>query len=187
MLQLAAVSTFNKHITQLYQSILFKDNFKPFILQKNLRAMEDPKYSEFLSKCRIGDYDFNYIEGRICGKGHDYSEDCKNIVVSVNICSLHKNRKENIIKTLDEYFPNQERVVINSIDTYEDGSLVSEYVTKQISDTSGSFEQNLILTKGCKIILIKNIDVDLKITNGLEDTYIDHSEFVLLMKLRIIL
>jgi ATP-dependent DNA helicase PIF1 len=62
--------------------------------------------------------------------------------------------------------------------------LVSEYVTKQISDTSGSFEQNLILTKGCKIILIKNIDVDLKITIGLEGTYIDHSEFVLLMKLK---
>jgi hypothetical protein len=38
------------------------------------------------------------------------------------------------------------------------------------------------LTKGCKITLIKNIDVDFKITNGLEGTYIDHSEFVLLMK-----
>ena len=40
LLQLAAISTFNRHITQLYQSYLFKENFLPFILQKNMRAIE---------------------------------------------------------------------------------------------------------------------------------------------------
>ena len=162
LLQLAAISTFNRPITQLYQSN-FLENFLPFILQNNMRAIEDPAYSEFLSKCRVGEYDFDYIVGRICGKGHDYTDDCKNMMDSVNICSLHKNRKENIIKTLDTYFPNPERVVINSVDTNEDGSLVSESVTKKITETSGYFEENLILTKGCKIILIKNVNIELKI------------------------
>ena len=39
-----------------------------------------------------------------------------------------------------------------------------------------------MVTKGCKIILIKNVNFDFKITNCIEGEYIDHSDFVLLMK-----
>ena len=60
-LQLEAVSTFHKPITQLYKSILFKDNFEPFLLKINMRAIQDKIYSKFLSDCRIGVYDFEYI------------------------------------------------------------------------------------------------------------------------------
>jgi hypothetical protein len=70
LLQLAAVSTFAQPITQLYNSLLFKNNFNPFILTKNMKAVKDPKYSEFLSDCRVGVYDFDYIKSRICGEGH---------------------------------------------------------------------------------------------------------------------
>jgi hypothetical protein len=44
LLQLAVVSTFAQPITQLYKSLLFKNNFIPFILTKNMRAAKDPKY-----------------------------------------------------------------------------------------------------------------------------------------------
>ncbi len=62
LLQLEAVSTFNRPITQLYKSFLFRENFKPFILQTNMRAIEDKGYSKFLSDCRVGIYDFEYIK-----------------------------------------------------------------------------------------------------------------------------
>jgi len=39
LLQLSAVSTFYKPITQLYKSLLFKNNFVPFILKTNMRAL----------------------------------------------------------------------------------------------------------------------------------------------------
>ena len=38
LFQLAAVSTFAQPITQLYKSLIFKNNFTPFILTKNMRA-----------------------------------------------------------------------------------------------------------------------------------------------------
>ena len=102
---------------------------------------------------------------------------------SVNICSLHKDRKEILKKTLDICFPNQQKFEIKSIDTHENGSIVSLSTTKKISDTSGAFEETLVLTKGCRIILIKNINIDLKISNGLEGEYVDHSDHILLMRL----
>jgi hypothetical protein len=74
LLELAAVSTFAQPITQLYKSLLFKNNFIPFILTKNMRAAKDPKYSEFLSNCRVGVYDFDFIKSRICGEGQPKSE-----------------------------------------------------------------------------------------------------------------
>jgi hypothetical protein len=61
LLQLEAVSTFNRPIT-----FLFRENFKPFILQTNMRAIEDKSFSKFLSDCRVGIYDFEYIKLRIC-------------------------------------------------------------------------------------------------------------------------
>jgi hypothetical protein len=63
--------------------VLFKDNFKfkPFILETNMRAIADPIYSDFLSKCRIGEYDFEYIQSRICGVA--LSDECENIFDSV--------------------------------------------------------------------------------------------------------
>ena len=87
-LKLEAVSIFNRPITQLYKSLLFKENFKPFILEKNMRAIADPNYSKFLSDCRIGIYDFEYIQSRICGVDHDLKEECENMFDSVNICAL---------------------------------------------------------------------------------------------------
>jgi hypothetical protein len=50
---------------------------------------------------------------------------------SVNICSLHKDRKEILKKTLDIYFPNQQKFEIKSIDTHENGSIVSLSTTKK--------------------------------------------------------
>jgi hypothetical protein len=75
--------------------------------------------------------------------------------------------------SLDIYFPNQQKFEIK-FDTHENGSIVSLSTTKKISDTSGAFEETLVLTKGCRIILIKNINIDLKISNGLEGEYVDH-------------
>jgi ATP-dependent DNA helicase PIF1 len=181
-LQLEAVSNFQKPIKQLYKSMLFKEYFKPFILKINMRAIHDKLYSKFLSDCRIGIYDFEYIQLRICGKGHSYNEECDNMFYSVNICALHKNRKEILADTLNIYFPNQPKVELKSIDTYEDGTIVTNNITKKITETSGSFEETLVVTKGCKIILIKNFNIDCKISNGREGEYIDHSERELLMK-----
>ena len=53
-----------------------------------MRAIADPNYSKFLSDCRIGIYDFEYIQSRICGVDHDLKEECKNMFDSVNICAL---------------------------------------------------------------------------------------------------
>ena len=100
-----------------------------------MRAAKDPKYSEFLSNCRVGVYDFDYIKSRICGEGHPKSENCKEMLNSVNICSLHKDRKEILKKTLDICFPNQQKFEIKSIDTHENGSIVSLSTTKKFSDT----------------------------------------------------
>ncbi len=47
LLQLAAVSTFRKPISQLNKSMFFEDNFKPFLLETNKRAIADPLYSDF--------------------------------------------------------------------------------------------------------------------------------------------
>ncbi len=79
--QLSTVSTFYKPITQLYSSFFFKDNFVPFILSTNIRAINDKLYCAFLSKCRIGDNDFPYIQSRICGEG-------LNSLMNVKICSI---------------------------------------------------------------------------------------------------
>jgi hypothetical protein len=147
-----------------------------------MRAINDKLYCAFLSKCRIGDYVFPYIQSRICGEGHPFTNECENMFDSVTICSLHINRKELLMNTLETYFPNQTKVLINSVDTYENETIVSEYLSKKISESSGSFEETLVVTKGCKIILIKNVNFDFKITNGIEGEYIDHSDFVLLMK-----
>ncbi len=84
--------------------------------------------------------------------------------------------------TLNKYFPNQTKVTITSIDTNEFGSIVSEYITKKITESSGSLEETFILTKGCKIILIKNINIEFKISNILDIfhyvQYIGHSEYI---------
>ena len=110
---------------------MFKNNFVPFILKTNMRAFNDKLYCAFLSKCRIGDYDFPYIQSRICGEGHPFTNECENMFDSVTICSLNKNRKELLMKTLETYLPNQTKVLINSVDTYENGSIVSEYLSKK--------------------------------------------------------
>ena len=70
------------------------------------------------------------------------------------------------------------------VDTIKNDHMVMmiTVITKKITETSGSFEETLVLTKGCKIILIKNVNIDCKISNGREGEYIDHSERVLLMK-----
>ena len=54
---------------------------------------------------------------------------------SVTICSLHINRKELLMNTLETYFPNQTKVLINSVETYENGTIVSEYLSKKISES----------------------------------------------------
>ena len=45
---------------------------------------------------------------------------------------------------------------IQAIDTHENVAIVLDYIKKEISDSSGSFEETWVLTKGCKLILIKN-------------------------------
>ena len=60
---------------------------------------------------------------------------------------------------------------------------MADSMKQKITETSGSFEETLVLTKGCKILLIKNVNIDYKITNGLEGEYVDHSEEVLLIKI----
>ena len=131
-MQLAAVSNFHKSITQLYESITFKDNFVPFILETNMSKNEDPIFCNFLSKCIVGWYDFEYIIQRICGEGHAYTKECENMFDSVTICSLHKNRKELLSATLGTFFPNQVKYEIQAIDTHENGAIVSDYITKKI-------------------------------------------------------
>jgi hypothetical protein len=147
-----------------------------------MRAINDKLYCAFLPKCKIGDYDFPYIQSRICGEGHPFTDECENMFDSVTICSLYKNRKELLMNTLETYFPNQTKVLINSVDTNENGTIVSENLSKKISESPGSLEETLVVTKGCKIILKKNVNFDFKITNGIVGEYIDHSDFVLLMK-----
>ena len=78
-----------------------------------------------MSDCRIGIYDFENIKSRICGVGHDLKEECANMLDSVNICALHKNRKEILKHTLNTYFPNQLKIEIQSLDIYEDGTIVA--------------------------------------------------------------
>jgi hypothetical protein len=51
---------------------------------------------------------------------------------SVNICALNKNRKEILQDTLNIYFPNQPKLEIKSIDTYEDGTIVINNKTKKL-------------------------------------------------------
>ena len=70
-----------------------------------MRAIEDKSFSKFLSDCRVGIYDFEYIKLRICGEGHAYTNECSNMFYSVNICALHKNRKEILLNTLNKYLP----------------------------------------------------------------------------------
>ena len=84
---------------------------------------------------------------------------------------------------MNTYFPNQLKIEIQSIDIYEDGTIVADSMKQKITETSGSFEETLVLTKGCKILLIKNVNIDYKITNGLEGEFVDHSEEVLLIKI----
>ena len=96
-----------------------------------MRAAKDPKYSEFLSNWWVGVYYFDYIKSRICGEGHPKSENCKEMLNSVNICSLHKDRKEKLKRSLDFYFPNQQKFEIKSFDTHENGSIVSLSITKK--------------------------------------------------------
>ena len=50
-------------ITQLKNSMLFLNNFMPFILEQNIRQASDGEYSALLNRCRVGkqtnsDYDF---------------------------------------------------------------------------------------------------------------------------------
>ena len=97
-----------------------------------MRSIQDKIYSKFLSDCRIGVYDFEYIQSRICGKGHACIDECENMFDSVNICALHKNRKDILQDTLNIYFPNQPKVEIKSKDTYEDGTVVTNNITNKI-------------------------------------------------------
>ena len=186
LLQLPAVSSTRLPITQLYKSILFKNYFIPFIMEINVRAIDDVEFAKFLSKCRVGsmnDDDFQYIKLRVCGIGHARTEECDKIYNSLSICSLHQKRKEIMINLLDSIYPNLSKIYIKANDIYENGSNVSQNMSDKISNSSGSFEETLILTKGCKIILIKNIDVQTGIANGLHGYYVDHSDTILLMSL----
>ncbi|CAF0942759.1 unnamed protein product [Brachionus calyciflorus] len=71
--QLPAVSSMAFPVEQLYSWKLFKSNFKPFILETNVRQQDDPRFQKFLYNVRIGQVtndDIEFIKTRICGEGH---------------------------------------------------------------------------------------------------------------------
>ncbi len=122
LLQLAAVSTYEQPITQLYISLLFRNNFKPFFLTQNYRQRPDTVYADLLLRLRYGQLngmDHNLLETRVCGKGNNIGPDCIDYFNSVNICSLHIDRKKITNDILDKYFDKQKQVIIHSIDVIE--------------------------------------------------------------------
>ena len=186
LLQLPAVCTKLCPITQLYKSKLFTDYFHPIFIKTNKRANNDPTFSSLLSRCRKGvmnHFDVELLKSRICGTGHIETEECKNLSTSITICAKHTQRKETISEIFRIYYPQSEQFIIKSYDIYENGTKTSNKISKLISDSSGSLEEELILVKNCRIILIKNSDQDSGIVNGLIGEYVNHSDIILQMKL----
>ena len=55
LLQLPAVTTLLKPVTQLKDTSLFLENFLPFILETNMRQVDDVRFADLLSRCRLGE------------------------------------------------------------------------------------------------------------------------------------
>jgi hypothetical protein len=184
LLQLPSVSTYLNPIRQLYESDLFLSNFTPFILEKNIRQQNDKEYQLFLNKCRLGkleEEDFKYIEKRVCGFGHLRENECEiNNNISV-ICSLNKQRNE-IAGNIMNKNKNLEFIVIKSINTDCSGFTISDNMVEKINKVNGSLENQLTLKIDCQITLIKNIDVNYGLVNGLSGKYKAHSNKVLIMQ-----
>ncbi|CAF1134299.1 unnamed protein product, partial [Brachionus calyciflorus] len=88
--QLPAVSKNDNPVEQLFMSTLFTENFSPFILETNIRQQSDIEFQKFLNNCRLGNLDeedVKFIQSRLCGTGHELTEECSDISLSTNLCS----------------------------------------------------------------------------------------------------
>ncbi len=102
-------------------------------------------------------------------------------MLSVHFCSLHVDRIEITNNILDKYFDKQKQVIIHSIDVIENNIHVPT-ITQNMNSVSGCMEKKLTVVYGCKLILIRNIDVGSGIVDGLYGTYVAHNDKILVLK-----
>ncbi len=167
-LQLEPVFT-SKNVNNklLYENKEFLENFNKhnsIILKYNYRQKSDNNYTDILNRIRLNEHsedDIFFIKGLM-----DNEVDGEPIeLVSSNRIANEKNQKQ--LNNL-----NSTEFVYKKIIIKKDCDILAEFLTKQF-DKLGLHE--IKLKKGCKVLLIKNINVENGLVNGASGMIIDLS------------
>lgn len=76
----------------------------------------------------------------------------------------------------------EELIQLESTDIDDNGNVLDSNSTLLLNKISGTLKHKLILAKGCKIIFIKNIDVNSGIVNGIDATFLDFGKNIMSIK-----
>ena len=155
---------------QIYQSPVWSQ-FKPFFLDQNCRQKDDIPFQHFLNRVRIGQQtqnDIDILESRLCGKGHDISDACRNIHdnESFVICSKHIDR-EKVNQTLqEETLIDQPLHQLRSRDYDASGNPLCSAHSNIIDAMKGSLPRQVTVRINAKVMITRNLDVNGGVVNG---------------------
>jgi ATP-dependent DNA helicase PIF1 len=172
----------------IFESDLFRKSFtrkNTICLEKNWRQMDDPVYSQLLSRLRFGKFteeDIALLRTRMVSE-KTISSDSPVILVSSNAKAHRINSKnlEILLKKCkeDEIFKYNASYLSNCVD---DSNPLKQFLKNELkSQLSQRDLESLTLCKGAKVMLIKNINVESGLVNGATGTvsqFIDGSPIV---------
>lgn len=156
----------------IVESLIFKKNFVKdnniIMLTENFRQKNDPTFINLLNRVRIGTFTDDDIK-LLNTRKIKHTENSKHVNLvtsnkkaqSINETELEKI-KSKVIKYNTMFNSTGENVELKELLTKE---LQLQFNQKGIVD--------LVLKKGCRVMLIKNIDVEIGLVNGALGTIID--------------
>lgn len=149
----------------LYENRQFKRSFdknNTIILKHNYRQNLDNEYSDILNRIRLGDHSQEDISFLVNLKSNIFLDNPIELVSSNKIASEINQKKLKQIDSKEHVF---KKIVIKN-----DCPNLAESLTKQF-DKFGLHE--IKLKKNCKVLLIKNIDVQNGLVNGASGIVLD--------------
>lgn len=144
----------SKDCRLIFESELIRENFKVVKLDKNFRQYDDTRFSELLSRLRVGNHtkeDINLIYSRMVS--------CLNPERYIFLTSTNKKAGEINRFNMEKI---QEKEYHYPVFCRGNPELKKELKTQlKIKDM-----ENLVLKKNARVMLVKNIDVESGLVNG---------------------
>ena len=159
--QLPAVNSSAKTPSQVYDSLLWA-GFCSFSLTENCRQADDPQFAAVLGRIRVGaqnDSDLSFLQTRVCGQGHPWTEDCHHS--DVIICATNQQRSKLNATALDKL--TGQKVLLNAIDEHRP---VSDTAHTSLKRKGRSAPEVLSLKIGARVVVTRNLNVQQGVVNG---------------------